>query len=262
MVGPKIAGDCNQNPSYGKLAPTANPAHSPVSAAMNILSIQSHVAYGYVGNRAATFPLQRLGLEAVAAGARAKARELFRERENDAWLERWYRTTRRLIDRRAAEAHLREAQENFASGNYWQRVNWNPGQVNDVAQVTAFSGGFASLNRGHNDQWQVTLYHDDGSLITTNQLSDQVYHGGVYDTRTYYANILAPVVTPALDGSMNGVNLDLVGVILMAVGLIGLATFSGIAQRRRVVVPPATPVIEEDGRPYHHRDGYHDGYGM
>ncbi|WP_257455286.1 pyridoxal kinase PdxY [Archangium lipolyticum] len=30
---------------------------------MAILSIQSHVAYGYVGNRAATFPLQRLGHE-------------------------------------------------------------------------------------------------------------------------------------------------------------------------------------------------------
>ncbi|QRN94700.1 pyridoxal kinase PdxY [Archangium violaceum] len=28
---------------------------------MAILSIQSHVSYGYVGNRAATFPLQRLG---------------------------------------------------------------------------------------------------------------------------------------------------------------------------------------------------------
>ncbi|MEO8559999.1 MAG: pyridoxal kinase PdxY [Rhodospirillales bacterium] len=33
---------------------------------MNILSIQSHVAYGYVGNRAATFPLQRLGVEVWA----------------------------------------------------------------------------------------------------------------------------------------------------------------------------------------------------
>lgn len=33
---------------------------------MNILSIQSHVAYGYVGNRAATFPLQRLGFEVWA----------------------------------------------------------------------------------------------------------------------------------------------------------------------------------------------------
>jgi len=30
---------------------------------MGILSIQSHVVYGYVGNRAATFPLQRLGHE-------------------------------------------------------------------------------------------------------------------------------------------------------------------------------------------------------
>lgn len=31
-----------------------------------ILSIQSHVAFGYVGNRAATFPLQRLGYDVTA----------------------------------------------------------------------------------------------------------------------------------------------------------------------------------------------------
>lgn len=31
-----------------------------------ILSIQSHVAYGYVGNRAAVFPLQRLGFDVAA----------------------------------------------------------------------------------------------------------------------------------------------------------------------------------------------------
>lgn len=30
-----------------------------------ILSIQSHVAFGYVGNRAATFPLQRMGYEVI-----------------------------------------------------------------------------------------------------------------------------------------------------------------------------------------------------
>src|SRR5579872_5438322 len=30
---------------------------------MNILSIQSHVAYGHVGNSAAVFALQRLGVE-------------------------------------------------------------------------------------------------------------------------------------------------------------------------------------------------------
>src|SRR5439155_14949046 len=31
--------------------------------AMNILSIQSHVVYGHVGNSAAVFPLQRIGVE-------------------------------------------------------------------------------------------------------------------------------------------------------------------------------------------------------
>lgn len=31
-----------------------------------ILSIQSHVAHGYVGNRAAVFPLQRMGFEVIA----------------------------------------------------------------------------------------------------------------------------------------------------------------------------------------------------
>src|SRR5215471_1522685 len=35
-------------------------------ASMRFLSLQSHVAYGYVGNRAATFPLQRLGHEVWA----------------------------------------------------------------------------------------------------------------------------------------------------------------------------------------------------
>ncbi|MBX9700789.1 MAG: pyridoxal kinase, partial [Acetobacteraceae bacterium] len=33
---------------------------------MNILSIQSWVAYGHVGNAAAVFPLQRLGAEVWA----------------------------------------------------------------------------------------------------------------------------------------------------------------------------------------------------
>jgi len=30
---------------------------------MNILSIQSHVVYGHVGNSAAVFPLQRIGVK-------------------------------------------------------------------------------------------------------------------------------------------------------------------------------------------------------
>jgi len=64
----------------------------------------------------------------------------------------------------------------------------------------------------------------------------------------------------ATDWHMQGVNLDLVGVILMIVGLIGVATFSSIARHRRVVVPPTTPVIEEER--HDHRSGYHDGYGV
>jgi pyridoxine kinase len=35
----------------------------PFQSSMNILSIQSHVAYGHVGNAAAVFPMQRLGVE-------------------------------------------------------------------------------------------------------------------------------------------------------------------------------------------------------
>jgi pyridoxine kinase len=39
------------------------PAASVIVAAMNLLSIQSHVAYGHVGNSAAVFALQRIGIE-------------------------------------------------------------------------------------------------------------------------------------------------------------------------------------------------------
>ena len=35
----------------------------PSPAVVNVLSIQSHVAYGHVGNSSAVFPLQRLGIE-------------------------------------------------------------------------------------------------------------------------------------------------------------------------------------------------------
>ena len=37
-----------------------------LSRMKTVISIQSHVAYGYVGNRAAVFPLQRLGFDAIA----------------------------------------------------------------------------------------------------------------------------------------------------------------------------------------------------
>ncbi|MGI5196464.1 DUF6458 family protein [Streptomyces sp. CA-288835] len=70
------------------------------------------------------------------------------------------------------------------------------------------------------------------------------------------------ILTFATDWDMQGVNLDLVGIILIVVGLIGVATFSSVAKRRRVVVPPSTPVVEDDGHHHRHRDGYTDGYGV
>ncbi|MYR60827.1 hypothetical protein GTY54_32875 [Streptomyces sp. SID625] len=69
------------------------------------------------------------------------------------------------------------------------------------------------------------------------------------------------ILTFATDWHMQGVNLHLVGIILMIVGLIGVTTFSSIARRRRVMVPPATTVVEEE-RHHTTRDGYSDGYGL
>ncbi|QIJ63710.1 DUF6458 family protein [Streptomyces sp. JB150] len=71
------------------------------------------------------------------------------------------------------------------------------------------------------------------------------------------------ILTFATDWDMQGVNLDLVGIILMIVGLIGVSTFSSIARRRRVVVPPTAPVVDEEPHHHHHRrDGYSDGFGV
>ena len=57
------------------------------------------------------------------------------------------------------------------------------------------------------------------------------------------------ILTFATDWQLKGVNLDLVGLILMAVGIIGIATFTSIARRRRSVIQPgATTVVERDDR--------------
>jgi hypothetical protein len=66
------------------------------------------------------------------------------------------------------------------------------------------------------------------------------------------------ILTFATDWDMQGVNVNLVGVIFMIVGLIGVTTFSSIYRRRRVVVPPTTPIVDSQA-PHHHRDGYSDG---
>ncbi|UYQ60312.1 DUF6458 family protein [Streptomyces peucetius] len=56
------------------------------------------------------------------------------------------------------------------------------------------------------------------------------------------------ILTFATDWEVQGANLDVIGLILMAVGIIGVATFTSIARRRRVVVPPSTPVVEDPNR--------------
>jgi DNA primase len=66
--------------------------------------------------------LQRHGLDRVAQVARAKARELFREKENEAWIDRWRRIAGHLVKRKAAEAQLREAEQAFA--NDGSEENW------------------------------------------------------------------------------------------------------------------------------------------
>ncbi|QNE76313.1 hypothetical protein F0344_18280 [Streptomyces finlayi] len=53
----------------------------------------------------------------------------------------------------------------------------------------------------------------------------------------------------ATDWKLDSVNVDLVGWIMMVVGLIGVLTYVSIARRRRMVVPP-TAVVPEEGRRY------------
>lgn len=54
------------------------------------------------------------------------------------------------------------------------------------------------------------------------------------------------ILTFATDWHSDSVNIDLVGVIMMAVGIIGIATFTSIARRRRAVV--SETVVQRDDR--------------
>ncbi|MFD8544815.1 DUF6458 family protein [Streptomyces sp. NPDC059649] len=60
------------------------------------------------------------------------------------------------------------------------------------------------------------------------------------------------ILTFAVDWHMAGINLDLVGIIMMIVGIIGLATYVSILKRRRTQPPsPGAPVVDvEDNRYY------------
>lgn len=57
---------------------------------------------------------------------------------------------------------------------------------------------------------------------------------------------IGAILTFAVDWHLAGVNIDLVGLIMMAVGAIGIAAYISIFKRRRMQPPsPAAPVVEE-----------------
>ncbi|WP_329134291.1 hypothetical protein OG552_18550 [Streptomyces sp. NBC_01476] len=67
------------------------------------------------------------------------------------------------------------------------------------------------------------------------------------------------IVTFATDWHAKGVNVDLIGLIMMAVGMIGLAAYVSIFKRRRI--PPTAdgdvpPIVEER---YYSDDRYRGG---
>ncbi|MFJ9622747.1 DUF6458 family protein [Streptomyces sp. NPDC101181] len=55
----------------------------------------------------------------------------------------------------------------------------------------------------------------------------------------------------ATDWQVDGINIDLVGWIMMLVGLIGVFVYMSIARRRRMVVPTNTAVVHDDQQHYH-----------
>jgi hypothetical protein len=59
------------------------------------------------------------------------------------------------------------------------------------------------------------------------------------------------ILTLAVDWDLQSVNVDVVGIVLMAVGLLGLSVYVSIFKRRKTQPPsPAAPVVVEDNR--HH----------
>ncbi|MGW0855666.1 DUF6458 family protein [Streptomyces sp. NPDC002690] len=57
------------------------------------------------------------------------------------------------------------------------------------------------------------------------------------------------VLAFATDWQIDTVNVDLVGWIMMLVGLVGVFAYMSIARRRRMIVPPTVvPTAEDDKR--------------
>ncbi len=82
------------------------------------------------------------------------------------------------------------SQANFDSGKTWQRVNWNDEQGSPTNAI-AFDGGFAVFSQEYRTAtWQVTLYNNNGTLITTNVQSNTVYNMG---TQSYHAVDVGPM---------------------------------------------------------------------
>ncbi|MEU3224638.1 DUF6458 family protein [Streptomyces sp. NPDC006976] len=52
----------------------------------------------------------------------------------------------------------------------------------------------------------------------------------------------------ATDWELDSVNVDLVGWIMMIVGVIGVFVYASVIRRRRMLVPPATTVVSDDER--------------
>ncbi|MFF5446357.1 hypothetical protein [Streptomyces sp. NPDC012888] len=55
--------------------------------------------------------------------------------------------------------------------------------------------------------------------------------------------VVGAVLTFASDWEVESVNLDLVGLIMMGAGLLGLGVYASVLRRRRV--PAALPVVDE-----------------
>ncbi|WP_432589899.1 hypothetical protein ABVG11_34010 [Streptomyces sp. HD1123-B1] len=60
------------------------------------------------------------------------------------------------------------------------------------------------------------------------------------------------ILTFATDWDANGLNVHLVGLILMAVGVIGMAAYVSVYKRRRVVAPTQAPMVEDPDHRHHH----------
>ncbi|MBM7167983.1 hypothetical protein JQK87_06080 [Streptomyces sp. G44] len=62
------------------------------------------------------------------------------------------------------------------------------------------------------------------------------------------------ILTFATDWKMEGLNVTVAGLVMMVVGLIGVAAFTSVARRRRAVAPPVAQTAVVD--PKRERKGY------